>query len=105
MATLILSTVGSQLFGPIGGFIGAMAGSRIDGVISSELGGYKKQPSRLAGLKLQTSLDGAPMPIIYGKMRISGQLIWAAKFKETLVKRRAKSAAKLGKKSKNFITA
>lgn len=100
MATLVLSTLGANLFGPIGGFIGAMAGSRIDGAISSELNGYSKQPSRLANLKVQTSQDGAPMPIIYGKMCVAGNVIWATKFKETMVKRRV--GGKTGQKVKEL---
>jgi len=100
LATLILSSTGSQLFGPIGGFVGALAGSHLDGIINSELSGFKKQSSMLNGLKLQTSVDGASMPIVYGRMRISGQIIWAAKFKETTVKRRV--GGKTGQKVKEL---
>ncbi|MEE9272470.1 MAG: glycoside hydrolase/phage tail family protein [Robiginitomaculum sp.] len=37
---------------------------------------------RLDILHIQSSRDGAPMPRIFGKARIAGQVIWAAKVKE-----------------------
>lgn len=87
MASLILGSIGNASFGPIGGFLGALAGARIDGAISSKIAGYKVAPSRLSSLKIQSSQDGASVPIVFGKMRISGQIIWASDFKETQIKR------------------
>lgn len=98
MASLVLGTIGKATFGPIGGFIGALAGSHIDAIIGSQLAGYKTSGSRLSSLKLQTAQDGAFMPIIYGKGRISGQLIWASAFKETTIKRQI--GGKTGQKTK-----
>ncbi|MEQ8405694.1 MAG: glycoside hydrolase/phage tail family protein [Oceanicaulis sp.] len=37
---------------------------------------------RLSALQLQTSTEGAPIPLVYGRMRLAGQVIWAARFKE-----------------------
>lgn len=37
---------------------------------------------RLDTLHIQSSRDGAPMPRIFGKARIAGQVIWAARLKE-----------------------
>ncbi len=42
---------------------------------------------RQADLQIQTSTEGSPIPIVYGRMRLAGQLIWAARFKETSVTR------------------
>ncbi|GIU67609.1 baseplate multidomain protein megatron [Candidatus Phycosocius spiralis] len=87
MATLILSTVGSALFGPVGGFVGAMAGSALDATIQTSLTPTRVQPSRLSNLKVQGGGEGAAIPIVYGAGRITGQIIWAAQFKESTSKR------------------
>ena len=87
MASLILSTAGNAAFGPIGGFLGAIAGSAIDNVAITALTPARVQPSRLAGLKVQASQEGAPIPIVYGRFRVAGQVIWASKFREINTKR------------------
>ncbi len=38
---------------------------------------------RLDGLRVQSSTEGAPLPIVYGRMRLAGQIVWAARFRET----------------------
>ena len=98
MASIILSSLGSSAFGSIGGFIGSLVGSSIDGYLSSELGGRVREASKLGTLSVQSSIDGAPMPIVYGRAKIAGQIIWASKFKETNIKR------KVGGKSGQKIT-
>ncbi|XBQ16277.1 MAG: glycoside hydrolase TIM-barrel-like domain-containing protein [Oceanicaulis sp.] len=44
---------------------------------------------RLAELAIQTSTEGAPVPIVFGRMRLAGQVIWAARFTETAQTRSA----------------
>jgi GTA TIM-barrel-like domain/Putative phage tail protein len=87
MASLILSTAGNAAFGPIGGFLGALAGSAIDNAAITALTPARGQPSRLAVLKVQASQDGAAIPIVYGRFRVAGQVIWASKFDEVKTKR------------------
>lgn len=87
MASLILSTAGSSLFGTVGGFVGALAGRAIDSAAVNALTPARVQPSRLAGLKVQASQEGAPVPIVYGRFRVSGQVIWASRFNEITTKR------------------
>jgi hypothetical protein len=87
MASLILSTAGNSLFGPVGGFIGALAGTAIDNAAITALTPARVQPSRLAGLKVQSSEEGAPMPIVYGRFRVTGQVIWTSRFREINTKR------------------
>jgi hypothetical protein len=87
MASLILSTAGNAAFGPVGGFIGALAGSAIDNAAISALTPARVQPSRLSGLRVQASQEGAPIPIAYGRFRVAGQVIWASKFDEVNAKR------------------
>lgn len=87
MASLILSTAGNAAFGSIGGFLGALAGSAIDNAAITALTPARAQPSRLAGLKVQASQEGASIPIVYGRFRVTGQVIWASKFHEVTAKR------------------
>jgi hypothetical protein len=87
MASLILSTLGGAL-GPIGAAAGAIAGAAIDRLAISALTPVQKTRSRLADLQVQTSTEGAAMPLIYGTMRIAGQVIWAGPFTETTSVRR-----------------
>jgi hypothetical protein len=87
MASMILSTAGNAAFGPIGGFLGALAGNAIDAAAITALSPARVQPSRLAGLRVQASQEGAPIPIIYGRFRVTGQVIWASKFNEISTKR------------------
>lgn len=41
---------------------------------------------RLSELAIQTSTEGHFIPILYGRMRLTGQVIWAARFKEYVTK-------------------
>jgi hypothetical protein len=74
MATLILTTVGTILGGPIGAAIGAVAGQAIDAEIFKPAG---RQGPRIADLRVQTSTYGAQVPGIFGRMRVAGTVIWA----------------------------
>jgi GTA TIM-barrel-like domain/Putative phage tail protein len=87
MASMILSSAGNAAFGPIGGFLGAIAGTAIDNAAITALTPARVQPSRLAGLKVQASQEGAPIPVVYGRFRVAGQVIWASKFHEVNKKR------------------
>jgi hypothetical protein len=97
MASLVLgiagSALGPTLFGSgfsflgatitgaqIGGAIGAFAGAEIDAAIAP---GTKRTGPRLSDVNVQASTEGAPIPRLYGRMRVAGQLLWASKFKET----------------------
>ncbi len=78
MATLILSTVGAVVGGPIGQAIGAVAGSFIDRAIIGGGGGRRKSEGpRRADLYVQNASYGEPLPLIYGKYRVAGSVIWS----------------------------
>ena len=79
MATLILSTVGTALAGPVGGLLGSLVGQSIDQQL---LGGGARKGPRLGDLNVQTSSYGTAIPRIYGKMRVAGTIIWATDLKE-----------------------
>lgn len=89
MATLVLqvagSAIGSALGGPmgmaIGQAIGAVAGSMVDSQIMGAGKRYVEGP-RLRSLDGISAGEGSPLPRIYGRVRLGGQVIWATKFEE-----------------------
>jgi len=80
MATLVLGTLGQSLLGPIGGAIGGLAGRFIDQALFGET--QDIEGPRLTDLNFQASSEGAAIPRVWGRMRISPQVIWATRFKE-----------------------
>ena len=90
MTTLILQAAGSALGGIVGGPIGAAVGRAVGGIagaaIDSALFG-SDSPRHVEGPRLKdidglTSTEGAPIPRVYGRARIGGQLIWATRLEE-----------------------
>lgn len=91
MTTLVLQAAGSAIgsfFGPFGEMLGraagAVAGNAID---QSLLGGGTR---RIVGPRLRemdglTASEGEPIPRLYGRARLGGQLIWATRFEEEVV--------------------
>jgi hypothetical protein len=57
------------------GALGALAGSALDRLLFEEKQNY--QGPRLGDLTVQTSTEGASLPIVYGTMRIAGNVIWS----------------------------
>ena len=74
MATLILSAIGTAVGGPLGGALGALLGRQLDSLVFKAPG---REGARLAELKLTTSSYGLAIPRHFGRMRVSGQIIWA----------------------------
>lgn len=93
MATLILQAAGAFLGGffgatgaAIAGAAGSMTGYLLDrALINSTL--HHKGP-RLKAMRPFTAEEGAPIPRIYGTMRVGGTLIWATRFEEKRRSRR-----------------
>ncbi|MGO4525580.1 glycoside hydrolase/phage tail family protein [Microvirga sp. 2MCAF35] len=92
MATIVLQTVGAAVGGMIGGPIGAMAGRALGGLAGAVIDNalfsgdntkYVEGP-RLRDIDGLTSTEGAPIPRVYGRARIGGQLIWATRFEEVV---------------------
>lgn len=81
MATLILGTVGRALGGPLGGLIGTVVGGSIDQGIFG--GGKTREGPRVASLTVQSAAYGEPLPRIYGRMRVAGNLVWTAGIRES----------------------
>lgn len=90
MSSLVLQTagsaLGSALAGPTGALIGqtvgAIAGNVIDTALFSE--SRRAEGPRLQTLDVQSSTDGKPIPRVYGRTRLAGQIIWATRFEESV---------------------
>ncbi len=87
MATLLLQVAGSvigSVFGPVGAIIGSAAGALAGNVIDNQLlaSTRRMEGPRLDAMQPFTAEEGKAIPRVYGTMRVSGTLIWAARFEE-----------------------
>ena len=114
MATLALAAVGSAIGGALlpsglgvlgatlsgaalGSQAGALAGSFIDQALFGASGRTRRvEGPRLSDLQVVASTEGAAIPRIYGRVRIGGQIIWAADIEEQAVTRKAQGSGKGG---------
>ena len=60
-----------------------LAVNQATGLISRAFDNRNFEGPRLESFQLQTSRDGAPMPRVFGRVRLSGQVIWASHIRET----------------------
>jgi hypothetical protein len=73
-ATITGATIGSQ--------IGALAGAFVDQSLLGASGSGMRSGPRLSDLKITASTEGAPIPRLYGRARLGGQVIWATDIEE-----------------------
>ncbi|MDP3370545.1 MAG: glycoside hydrolase/phage tail family protein [Brevundimonas sp.] len=99
MAQMILSGVGQAIGGPIGAVIGSTLGRMIDQRIVSSLEPARQRGPRLETLKVQGTAEGAPIACVFGRARVTGQVIWAARFLEA---RRTSSGGKGGPRTVEY---
>ena len=59
-----------------------VAVSAAQGAIARALDNRVFEGPRLESFHLQTSRDGAPMPRVFGRVRMAGQVIWASRVRE-----------------------
>src|SRR5918994_5110796 len=105
MATIVLQTVGSAIGGAIAGPLGAMAGrvlgglagAAIDNALFSGSDTKHVEGPRLKDIDGLTSTEGAPIPRVYGRARIGGQLIWATRLEEVANTTEDRSGSQGGK--------
>jgi hypothetical protein len=85
MAQLVLSIAGYAVGGPIGALVGAFAGGFIDQKLFAP-GPIQNQEEgpRLTNLFVTSSSEGAAVLRVYGRMRVSPQIIWATNFREVV---------------------
>jgi hypothetical protein len=98
MASLLLSFAGQALggaLGPAGAIagraLGALAGGAVDRALFGDNARRAVEGPRLNDLAVMGSTEGAPIPRLYGRARLSGQVIWATKLEE-VVSTRTESA-------------
>jgi GTA TIM-barrel-like domain/Putative phage tail protein len=92
MAALVLSAAGAAagntVFGPAGAIagrlVGALAGNAIDRALFASRREISHEGPRLADLEVMASTEGAPIPRVYGRARLSGQVIWATNLEEVV---------------------
>lgn len=93
MATILLQAAGAFLggmLGPVGSAIGSAAGALAGYAIDSSLINATRriEGPRLSGARPFTAEEGAPIPRVYGTIRVGGTLIWATQFEETRTTKR-----------------
>ncbi|HVX37097.1 MAG TPA: glycoside hydrolase/phage tail family protein [Hyphomicrobium sp.] len=72
------ATIGSQ--------VGAVAGAYVDAALFGASGqGRAVEGPRLSDLRVTASTEGSPLPRIYGRARVGGQIIWATDLEEDIV--------------------
>ena len=82
MAQVGLSAVGRHFGGPIGEVIGSALGAQIDRAAIQSLTPPRQIGPRLEALRVQGASEGAPIAAAFGRVRVVGQIIWAARFRE-----------------------
>jgi hypothetical protein len=88
-ATLSGAALGSQ--------IGALAGSFVDQALFAPSGQARAFAGpRLSELRITASSEGAPIPRLYGRARLGGQIIWATNLEEEVVQQSQSGGGKGG---------
>lgn len=91
MAALALSIAGAAaggaVFGPTGAIAGRLIGALAGNLIDQALFGRRErvlEGPRLSDLEVMASTEGAAIPRVYGRARLSGQVIWATNLEEVV---------------------
>ncbi len=101
MAALVLSVAGAAVgavFGPVGAIAGRIAGALAGNMLDRALFAPDRnvQGPRLADLDVMASTEGAPVPRVYGRARLAGQVIWATRLQEVVSTRTQSAGGKGG---------
>lgn len=92
MATLAFAyagrAVGNAVLPGIGGAIGGLLGAFVGGIVDQELFGGKPNKvvrgAALQDLRVQGSQYGVVIPLLYGRGRLGGNIIWMRGFEEEI---------------------
>lgn len=95
MATLVLSAVGAAIgsgvsgtfLGLTGMVMGRAIGATVGRMIDQRLMGGGSQvieTGRIERLRVTGASEGAPVPLVWGRVRLGGQVIWSSEFRETV---------------------
>ncbi|SPH17632.1 hypothetical protein DEA8626_01156 [Defluviimonas aquaemixtae] len=94
MATILLSAAGAAAGAGFGGSVLGLSGAMIGRAIGATLGRAIDQrllgsgaraveTGRVDRFRLTGASEGAPVGLVWGRMRVAGQVIWASRFLET----------------------
>ncbi|MBU2582771.1 MAG: glycoside hydrolase TIM-barrel-like domain-containing protein [Alphaproteobacteria bacterium] len=83
-----ISVLGATISGAaIGAQIGALAGSYVDQALFGTSGETRTvEGPRLRDLHVTASSEGSPIPRVFGRVRLGGQVIWATDFEEEIIR-------------------
>ncbi len=108
MAGLVLAGVGAAIGGAVGGTflgisavvigqsIGAVVGNAIDQWLFAPTIKSSQEGPRLSEANIMTSVEGVSIYRGYGRFKVSGNIIWASRLLEEVVKETTKSGSKGG---------
>ena len=82
MAQVVLGGIGGLVGGGVGRAIGGALGGVVDRGVIGALSPARQRGPRLETLRVQSTAEGAPMACAFGRARVTGQMIWAARFLE-----------------------
>ena len=99
MAQVVLGGIGGAIGGGLGQAVGAALGAGLDRAFVAGLSPARQRGPRLEVMKVQSSAEGAPMACVFGRARVTGQVIWAARFLE---KKHTQSAGKGGARTVDY---
>lgn len=114
MATLILAAVGGAVGAGFGGTVLGLSGAVIGRAVGATIGRAIDQRlvgggsevvegARLERMRLLSSGEGGALPLIWGRLRVGGQVIWASPFSER-VSETTTSSGGGGKGSRRPVT-
>ena len=89
MAQLILSSIGRAIGGNVLANLGSAVGRSIDQFAIASLQAPRQAGPRLREMQVMSAAEGSPVAAVFGRARVPGQVIWAARFREKRVERRA----------------
>ena len=84
MATIVLGAVGRAFAGPVGGLLGSLAGGFVDRALFG--GGPARDIGRLDSPQVQSAAYGEAIPLVIGRMRAAGNLIWSSGIAEQVTR-------------------
>ena len=95
MATLVLGALGAAVGGSLGGSVIGLSGAVIGRAVGSAVGRAIDQRilgggsdvvehGRIDRLRLSSAAEGVAIPRVFGRTRLSGQVIWTTPFEESV---------------------
>ncbi|MGL4320645.1 MAG: baseplate multidomain protein megatron, partial [Paracoccaceae bacterium] len=105
MATLLLSAAGAAIGAGFGGTVLGLSGAVIGRAVGATLGraidqrimgagSQAVEVGRIDRFRLMGASEGSAIPLVWGRTRLAGQVIWATQFKESVTTTGGKGAPK-----------